>query len=102
MMGASTYESVYIAQEAIEKAGTLDKAKVAESLESISMDSILETMKGGKITFNPDNHESEFELFVSQLTTDKSAGEQRPQIVWPESLRQTEFVLPDWYKPGTA
>ena len=102
MMGAATYESVYIARNAIENAGTLDKAKVAESLKGISQESILEVMKGGKITFNPDNHESEFDLFVSQLRTDTSAGEQRPQIVWPESLKQTEFMLPDWYKPGTA
>ena len=102
MMGAATYESVYIARNAIEKAGTLDKAKVAESLKGISQEPILEVMKGGNITFNPDNHESEFDLFVSQLSTDKSTGEQRPHIVWPESLKQAEFVLPDWYKPGTA
>lgn len=102
MMGAATYESVYVAKNAIEKAGTLDKAKIAESLKITSEESILEAMKDGKITFNPDNHESEFELFVSQLTTNTSAGEQRPQIVWPESLKQAEFVLPDWYKPGSA
>jgi branched-chain amino acid transport system substrate-binding protein len=102
MMGAATYESVYIAKNAIENAGTLDKAKVAESLKSVSMDHILEAMKGGKITFSPDYHESEFNLFVSQLTMDKTTGEPRPHIVWPESLKQVEFVLPDWYKPGTA
>jgi branched-chain amino acid transport system substrate-binding protein len=102
MMGAATYESVYIAKNAIENAGTLDKAKVADSLKAISMESIMEVMKGGKITFNPDNHESEFELFVSQLAKDAGSGEQRPYIVWPESLKQSEFVLPDWYKPGTA
>ena len=102
MMGAATYESVYMAQNAIEKAGTLDKAKIAENLKSISQEQILEAMKGGKITFNPDNHESEFELFVSQLSADNSSGEQRPHIVWPESLKQAEFILPDWYKPGSA
>lgn len=102
MMGAATYESVYIAKNAIENAGSLDKAKVAESLKKLSTEQILEVMKGGNITFNPDNHESEFELFVSQLAADKTAGEPRPQIVWPESLKQTEFILPDWYKPATA
>lgn len=102
MMGAATYESVYIAKSAIERAGTLDKARVAKSLLSTSQDSILEVMMGGRILFNPDNHESEFELFVSQLSSDKSSGEQRPHIVWPESLKETDFVLPDWYKPAAA
>jgi branched-chain amino acid transport system substrate-binding protein len=102
MMGAATYESVYVAKNAIEKAGSRDKAKIAEGLKTVSQDPILEMMKGGKISFNPDNHESEFELFVSQLSADTASGEQRPQIVWPQSLKQTEFKLPDWYKPGTV
>jgi branched-chain amino acid transport system substrate-binding protein len=102
MMGAATYESVYLAKDAIEKAGTLNKVKIAESLKTTSAEPILEAMKGGKITFTPDYHESKFELFVSQLTNSTSAGEQRPRIVWPNSLKQTEFVLPDWYTPGSV
>lgn len=102
MMGAATYESVYIAKKAIEDAGSVDKADISMSLKNITMEQILEAMKGGTITFNPDDHESEFELFVSQLTTDPESGEQRPKIVWPATLKQAEFILPDWYTPGTT
>jgi len=102
MMGAATYESVYIAKNAIENAGSTDKVKVKDALSSGSVDQLLETMKDGKIIFSPDTHESKFDLFVSQMRMDNKTNEIRPHIVWPVSLQETSFVLPDWYAPGTT
>ncbi|MDD1678452.1 MAG: ABC transporter substrate-binding protein [Methanomicrobiales archaeon] len=102
MMGAATYESIYITKEAVEKAGTMNRSKVQEALATIEVPQMMEAMKGGKITFANQYHESKFDLYMEQLIWDDSAGELRPKIVWPEALKETDFVLPDWYKPGTG
>jgi branched-chain amino acid transport system substrate-binding protein len=102
MMGASTYDGVYIAAEAVKNAGTLDKEAVRASLAEIEMPQIVEAMENGVITFSPDYRESQFELYMQQLIWDESVGETRPKIVWPDSVMETEFVLPDWYEPGSA
>jgi|GEM_PF-1237401 len=101
MMGASTYEGVYIAAEAAKNAGTLDKDKVRASLTEIEMPQIVELMKDDVITFSPDYRESKFELYMQQLIWNETANETRPKIVWPEGINETDFVLPDWYEPGS-
>ncbi len=102
MMGASTYEGVYIAAKAIENAGTVDKEAVRAALAEIEMPQMVEGMKNGVITFSSDYRESKFELYMQQLIWDESVGETRPVIVWPDSVKETDFVLPDWYEPGSA
>jgi branched-chain amino acid transport system substrate-binding protein len=102
MMGASTYEGVYIAAEAVKNAGTLDKAEIRDALAEIEMPQMVEGMKNGMITFTPDYRESKFELYMQQLIWDDSVGETRPKIVWPDSVKETDFVLPDWYKSGST
>jgi len=102
MMGASTYEGVYIAAKAIENAGTADKAAVKQALADIKMPQIIEAMKDGTISFSKDFRESQFDLWMEQLSYDQASGECRPRIVWPDNLKVTEFVLPDWYQPGSA
>ncbi len=101
MMGAATYESVYIAAKAIEDAGTVQKDAVQKTLSEISMDHMIEVMKDQVIRFSPDYRESSFDLYVEQMKMDSAAGEIRPHIVWPESIRETGFVIPDWYQPGS-
>jgi branched-chain amino acid transport system substrate-binding protein len=102
MMGAATYEAVYVAAAAVEKAGTTDKAKIRDALAATEMPQMIETMKNGTISFSPDFRESKFELFVEQLRWNETAKEPRPRIVWPDSLKETDFVLPDWYTPGSG
>lgn len=102
MMGASTYEGIHIAAEAIKNAGTTDKAAVRQALVDLSMPQVIEAMKDGKISFTSDFRESQFDLWMEQLAYDQSAGECRPHIVWPDNLEVTTFTLPDWYKPGSA
>lgn len=99
-MSASTYEGVYIAAEAIRNVGTLDKAAVRDALAELELPQLIELMKGDMITFSPDYRESKFELYMQQLLWDESVNETRPKIVWPASVRETEFVLPEWYVPG--
>jgi branched-chain amino acid transport system substrate-binding protein len=102
MMGVSTYEGVYVAAKAIENAGTLDKAAVRDAIAGISMPQIVEAIKDGTITFSRDYREVQFELFMTQLIWDDAKGETRPKIVWPDNLKEQNFLLPDWYEPGSG
>lgn len=101
LMGATTYEGVYVAAKAIENAGTLNKAAVRDSLAQLEMPQLVSAMKGGIIKYSKDYREAEFDLFMEQLIWDSQIGECRPKIVWPDNLKETDFVLPDWYKPGS-
>jgi branched-chain amino acid transport system substrate-binding protein len=102
MMGASTYEGVYIAAEAIKNAGTTDKVTVRQALVDLTMPQIIEAMKGGTISFSKDFRESQFDLWMEQLEFNQTIGECRPKVVWPDNLKVADFVLPAWYKPGSA
>lgn len=102
MMGASTYEGVYIAAQAVENAGTRDKVKVQDALTAIEMPEIIEVMKDQTISFSPDFHESQFKLYMEQLLWNNEENALRPVIVWPDDLKETDFVLPDWFTPGES
>jgi len=101
MMGASTYEGVYIAKAAIEDAGTLNKTAVRDSLKTVRVPEMIEAMQNGTIQFSPDFRESKFLLYMEQLIWDPAVNETRPKIVWPDNLKEADFVLPSWYKPGS-
>jgi branched-chain amino acid transport system substrate-binding protein len=101
MMGAATYEAVYVGAQAFENAGTLDKTAVRDALDAIELPQMIEAMKNGVISFSDDYRESSFELYMSQLIRDESVGEPRPRIIWPDSLKETDLALPDWYTPGS-
>ncbi|MDD1675140.1 MAG: ABC transporter substrate-binding protein, partial [Methanomicrobiales archaeon] len=100
MMGASTYEGVHIAARAIEGAGTLNTTSLRETLSTMKTPQIIEAMEGGNISFTPDFRESQFSLYMVQLRWDENVGETRPKIVWPDALKETDFVLPEWYAPA--
>jgi len=102
MMGASTYEGVFIAAKAIGNAGTTDKATVKQALVNLKMPQVIEAMKGQTISFSPDFRESTFDLWMEQLAFNQTLGETRPTIVWPDNLKTTDFTLPSWYKAGSA
>ena len=102
MMGASTYEGVFIAADAIKSAGSTDKAAVRQALTTLKMPQVIEAMKDSTISFSSDFRESSFDLWMEQLSMDQAAGETRPKIVWPDNLKTTEFVLPSWYEAGSS
>ncbi|MDI6877022.1 MAG: ABC transporter substrate-binding protein [Methanomicrobiales archaeon] len=101
MMGASTYEGIFIAKQAIETAGTTNKEKVMMALKDLEMPEIVEAMEGSTIRFSEDYRESKFALYMEQLIWDPALNELRPKIVWPDSLKEADFVLPEWYRPGS-
>jgi branched-chain amino acid transport system substrate-binding protein len=102
MMGASTYEGIYIAAQAIGNAGTIDKVAIRQALIDLDMPQVIQSMKGGTISFSKDFRESKFDLWMEQLAFNQTIGECRPNIVWPDNLKVVDFVLPSWYKPGSA
>ncbi len=109
MMGADTYDAFYIAKDAIERAGTVDKAEVRAAIESTAMNQMLIMTETGKIEFSTgvNYHEIAPVTFVEQLVWDEGVGECRSVIVYPETapgvgtLKQADFVLPADYQPGS-
>jgi branched-chain amino acid transport system substrate-binding protein len=110
MMGADTYDAFYIAKDAIQRAGTLDKSAVRAAIESTNLEQMLIITETGRIEFStePDTyHEIAPFTFVEQLFYDEQIGEPRPKVIWPETapivgiIKQTDFVLPDNYEPGS-
>jgi branched-chain amino acid transport system substrate-binding protein len=110
MMGADTYDAFYIAVDAIERAGTVDKAAVKDAIESCAMDQQLIITETGKIQFSTgtDYHEIAPVTFVEQLVWNTDANECRSVIVYPATapgvgtLKQADFVLPASYEPGSS
>jgi branched-chain amino acid transport system substrate-binding protein len=109
MMGADTYDAFYIAADAIERAGTVDKAAVRDAIESCAMDQKLIITETGKIQFSigTDYHEIAPVTFIEQLIWNADANECRSVIVYPATapgvgtLKQADFVLPTMYEPGS-
>jgi branched-chain amino acid transport system substrate-binding protein len=102
MMGASTYDGVFIAAGAIEDAGTTDKPAVRQALINLEMPQVVHAMTNQTCSFSPDFRESKFDLWMEQLAFNATLGEARPSIVWPDNLKTTDFVLPSWYVPGSS
>jgi branched-chain amino acid transport system substrate-binding protein len=97
MMGADTYDAIYLIAQAIENAGTLDKAKIRDEIESIEMPQMLIMMKDGIIRFD-ENHEIDPLCFIEQMIWDGTTL--KPYIVYPDELKQRDFELPPDYEPG--
>jgi branched-chain amino acid transport system substrate-binding protein len=106
MMGADTYDAFYIAKDAIERAGTVDKAAVRDALESTNLDEKLILTETGKIKFSTgiNYHEIEPITFVEQLKWDAAGNHLTSQIVWAPTgqgdLKQADFTLPTGYQAG--
>ncbi len=108
-MGASTYDAFYIAKDAIERAGTIDKASVRNAIETSNLNQLLMMTQTGKIEFSTGTnyHEVQIVTFMEQLAYKPDISECRNKIVYPDStsavgtLKQAEFVLPQGYKPGS-
>jgi branched-chain amino acid transport system substrate-binding protein len=107
MMGADTYDAFYIAKDAIERAGTVDKASVRTAIETTNLDQMLIMTQSGKIQFSTgvNYHEISPVTFVEQFKWDTTSNRLVSQIVWPASagginLKQADFALPDGYVAG--
>jgi ABC-type branched-subunit amino acid transport system substrate-binding protein len=109
MLGADTYDAVYIYKNAVEKAGTANKTNVRDSLEATDMPQSLLLMQNQRITFSngTNYHEIMVNTFIEQLKWDATSQKLKPLVVYPASLplinpfKQGDFVLPDNYAPGS-
>jgi branched-chain amino acid transport system substrate-binding protein len=108
MLGADTYDAVYIAKNAIERAGTLNKTNVKDALETTDMPQSLLIMENERITFSAGTnyHEILPKTFIEQLIWNQISGELKPKVIYPEtmpgitSFKQADFALPSDYEPG--
>jgi branched-chain amino acid transport system substrate-binding protein len=109
MLGADTYDAVYIAKNAIERAGTVNKEAVKNALETTDMPQSLLIMENERITFSPGTnyHEILPKTFIEQLIWNPDAGKLLPYVVYPDSMpgisdfKQFDFYLPEGYEPGS-
>jgi branched-chain amino acid transport system substrate-binding protein len=109
MLGADTYDAVYIYKNAIEQAGTLDKASIRDALQNTDMPQSLLIMENQKITFSSGTnyHEILPKTFIEQLIWDVDSQKLLPYVVYPDSMpgissfKQANFVLPPDYEPGS-
>jgi len=109
MLGADTYDAVYILKDAIERAGTLNKTNVRDALETTDMPQSLLIMENGRITFSvgANYHEILPKTFIEQLVWNTTTRELKPYVVYPASMpginsfKQEDFALPRDYEPGT-
>jgi branched-chain amino acid transport system substrate-binding protein len=107
MLGADTYDAFYIVKNAIERAGTINKTNVRDALLSTDLSQSLLIMENGKIQFTANYHEIQPKTFIEQLIWDQTANALKPTVIYPDSLpgittfKQSNFVLPDDYEPGS-
>lgn len=101
MMGAVTYEGVYILAEALKMAGTIDRAKVVKALGELEMPEICQLVEGGKIFFTKDYREVPIRHFVQQLYYDPAIKETRPVVIWPADVMEPDakIIIPAWFRP---
>ena len=99
MMGADTYDGIYLAASAIERAGTLDRTQVRDAIKQTNESEMLILMEGGNIAFDEYNEISP-KIFIEQMFWDEETEELKPVIVLPDSLKEQDFVLPDNYEIG--
>jgi branched-chain amino acid transport system substrate-binding protein len=62
------------------------------------MPEIIEAMENSTIRFTNDYRESSFILYMEQLRWNESVNALRPVIVWPDNLKEGDFILPDWFE----
>ncbi len=109
MLGADTYDAVYVYKNAIEQAGTLSKPSIRNAIENTNMPQSLLIMDNQKITFSTGTnyHEILPKTFIEQLIWDSNAQALKPYVVYPESMpgissfKQADFALPPDYQPGS-
>ncbi len=107
MLGADTYDAFYIAKNAIESAGTVNKTNVRDAIAATNMAQSLLIMDNGRIQFSSDYREILPRTFVEQLIWNSATSTLKPTVVYPDSLpgvsslKQSDFVIPDGYIAGS-
>lgn len=92
---SSSYMSVYVLKDAIERAGTLDPDKVVEALEATDLMGVY-----GRIRFDPKSHQ----VIPAQDPEEGAVGTilqwqgGKRIVVYPESIATGEILLPPWMK----
>jgi branched-chain amino acid transport system substrate-binding protein len=84
--GANVYDAFYIVKDAIERAGTIDKAAVRQAIEETNLPQMLTMTETGKIQFSTtlNYHEIAPVSFVEKLFWNIATSELKPLIVWPK------------------
>jgi hypothetical protein len=108
-MGVDTYDAFYIAKNAIQNAGTVDKAAVRQAIEDTNMNQRLILTHSGKIQFSTgvNYHEISPVTFMEQLKWNPTTSKLESQIIWPATeagitnFKQADFKLPTDYQAGS-
>jgi len=107
MLGADTYDAVYIYKDAIERAGTLGKAAIRDAIATTDLPQSLLIMENQRIKFSTDFREILPKTFIEQLIWNPDQNALKPYVVYPDSMpgiaefKQADFSLPPDYEPGS-
>ncbi len=99
MMGADTYDGIYLVKSAIERAGTLDRTDVRDAIKQTNEPEMLILMEGGNISFDEYNEISP-RIFIEQMFWNEETEELTPVIILPDDLKSQDFELPEKYEIG--
>jgi branched-chain amino acid transport system substrate-binding protein len=92
---SSSYMAVYVLQDAIQRAGTLDSNKVVEALEKTDLMGVY-----GRVRFDPKSHQ----IIPSTDPKEGAVGsilqwqDGKRVVVYPKSIAMGEILLPPWMK----
>jgi len=92
---SSSYMAVYTLKEAIERAQSIDSAKVVDALEKTDLMGVY-----GRIRFNPKNHQVIPALDPKEgaVGTILQWQAQKRVVVFPKSIATGEILLPPWMR----
>jgi branched-chain amino acid transport system substrate-binding protein len=90
---SNAYDALFILKQAIEEAGSSDRAALRASLARLEMPALTQPVQGGRIRFN-EYGEARFDLYITQLFPHPESGEIRSRIIWPRHLATASFRLP--------
>jgi branched-chain amino acid transport system substrate-binding protein len=90
---SSSYMSVYVLKDAIERAGTIDSDKVVTALEETDMMGVY-----GRIRFNPKSHQviPSFDPAEGAVGSIFQWQDGKRVVVFPKKIAMGEIQLPPW------
>jgi len=93
VFAAGQYDGIKLAAAAIQNAGSLDKNQIILALHSIKTPQISLAMQNQEIQFNSVNQVLA-SFIVEQLRYNSTKAVSGPVVVWPDSLKTSNFTLP--------
>lgn len=88
-----TYDAMYILKSAVEKATSAEPAAILKTLENTDCNGVM-----GRWVFDKASHHPKFGPGYRQLMMVQWQVPGKLCIIWPENIKNCDFILPPWYE----